>query len=191
MDKADWVKIIVLAVLALAVFLAGKRLGQRREDGRAAKMMKKYRRISRAAFDAIAEGERVDAVVSRVLARAEEARLPQPINALAELPHANTVVYTVWAVCREMASGSFSTLMSGCTGEIAELADEAFADLPAPQCATAWRALLDADREKDDIGALERAFAAAVQSECPLTLCEGYILDHAEDFIDGDEQTEG
>ena len=30
MDKADWVKIIVLAVLALAVFVAGKRLGQRR-----------------------------------------------------------------------------------------------------------------------------------------------------------------
>ena len=160
MDGQQLALIAVLAVALIVVGLLGRHKG---EETRSARMMKKYRVMTRETFDAIPDGELTDAVVSRVLGKAAESRCPEPVQVLAALEHGSTVVYSLWVVCREMASGSFSALM-------AELAGESFAAIGAPACEAAWKTLLSAGEA--DVPAAEQAFRQAVQTECPLTLCE-------------------
>lgn len=179
MDGQQLALIAVLAVALIVVGLLGRHKG---EETRSARMMKKYRVMTRETFDAIPDGELTDAVVSRVLGKAAESRCPEPVQVLAALEHGSTVVYSLWVVCREMASGSFSALMHSRSREMAELAGESFAAIGAPACEAAWKTLLSAGEA--DVPAAEQAFRQAVQTECPLTLCEAYIRDHAEEFID-------
>ena len=137
----------------------------------------------------IPAGERVDAVISRVLARAEELNRPDPVQALGELGNGSTVVYCVWAVCRELAAGDAAALLASPTAAIADLAAESFRAVGAPGCGNAFAALLAQPRE--DAAALqaaEQALRQALETECPLSLCEEYIADHADEFIDETEQ---
>ena len=97
--------IILLILLAIVVVLL-RLTGRRKKDTtRAGRLMKKYGHMTREKLLSAPEGELVDAVVCRVLAKAEESRRPDPVRTLAELQHGSTVVYTVWAVCKEMARG--------------------------------------------------------------------------------------
>ena len=116
-----------------------------------------------------------------MLAKAAEARRPDPVVVLASLPHANTTVYAVWVVCKEMAASGYAAMMKTAAREFADLARESFADIGAAECAAAWEALHTAEEKTD---ALEATLRRAIQQECPLSLCEEYIRDHAEDFID-------
>ncbi len=172
----------ILIVLLVITMLALRRIGARRgEDTRAARMMKEYKVMTRDKLEAAPEGELVDAVVCRVLARAEDSRRPDPVTVLADLQHGSTVVYTVWVACKEMATGDFAALMHSRSKDVAALAADGFDAIGAAACAAAWRVLLAG---AEDVPAAEKAFREAVGAEQPLALCEGYIRDHAEEFID-------
>lgn len=177
----DWKELIVLVVIALLLLLV-MRFGRRQgKDTRAERLMKKYAVMTREMIDNAPEGELVDGAVSRVLAKAAEVRRPDPVVVLASLPHANTTVYAVWVVCKEMAASGYSAMMKTAARQFADLARESFADIGAAECAAAWDALHTAEEKTEE---LEQALRRAIQTECPLSLCEEYIRDHAEDFID-------
>lgn len=189
MENWDWKQLILVAVLVV-LLVALRKLGSKKgSESRAARMMKKYNHMTREVFDAIPAGERVDAVISRVLARAEELNRPDPVQALGELGNGSTVVYCVWAVCRELAAGDAAALLASPTAAIADLAAESFRAVGAPGCGDAFAALLAQPRE--DAAALqaaEQTLRQALETECPLSLCEEYIADHADEFIDDPEQ---
>lgn len=177
----DW-EFVVLVALLIVTMLALRKVGARRgEDTRAARLMKQYKVMTREKLDAAPEGELVDAVVCRVLARAEDARRPDPVKELANMEHGSTVVYSVWVACKEMAAGDFTALMHSRSRDIAALAADGFDAIGAVGCAQAWRTLVEGTADMDEA---ESAFRRAVGAEQPLALCEGYIRDHAEEFID-------
>ncbi len=177
-------EIILLVALALLVFLISRFGKKQGGNTRSARLMKKYATITRETFDAIPEDELVDAAVSRVLAKAAATRRPDPIKVLADLPHGNTVVYSVWAVCKELAGHDYRSLTHTATREMVEPAETALDTLGASATATALRALRAAHEAGEDTTDAEAAFHRAVETECPLSLCGEYMRDHAEDFID-------
>lgn len=184
----DDIKQILLLLALVVVLLAIRHLGKNKgANTRSAILMKKYATITRETFDSIPEDELVDAVVSRVLAKAAESRRPDPVKTLADLPHGSTVVYSVWAVCKEMAASDFSMLMTTATKELVEPAREGLSTIGATACAEALEAMRVAQAAGEDIQESQTAFRTAVLAECPLSLCEGYIRDHAADFIDDQE----
>lgn len=176
---------ILLILLVLVVILLRRTGANRGEKTRSARLMKRYAHMTREKLESIPEGEMVDAVVSRVLARAGESRRPDVDVALTELGHGSRVVYTLWAVCKEMATGDFATLRRTATWPLAQQAAEHFRGVGAVACGDAWAALL---RCEGDTAEAEAAFRAAVAQEHPLGLCEEYIRDNAEAFLD--EQSE-
>lgn len=181
----DWKQLVLVAVLVVLLLVLRRLGGQRGKESRAARMMKKYGHMNRETFDAIPEGERVDAVISRVLARAEELNRPDPVQALGELGDGSTVVYCVWAVCREMAAGDTAALLASPTAAILDLAAESFRAIGAPACGETFAALLERSAGSEEERAeAEQAFRRAVETECPLSLCEEYIADHADAFVD-------
>lgn len=177
----EWKELIILVGIAGLLLLA-MRFGRRQgKNTRAERLMKQYAVMTREMIENAPEGELVDGAVSRVLAKAAEARRPDPVAVLSGLPHANTTVYAVWVVCKEMAASGYDTMMKTAAHEFADLARASFADIGATACADAWEALHTAEQKTDD---LEAALRTAIQTECPLSLCEEYIRDHAEEFID-------
>lgn len=177
----DWKEIVILAVIAVLLLIL-QRIGRRHgKDTRASRLMKQYAVMTQEKLDNAPEGELVDAVVSRILAKAEEARRPDPIVTLAGLPNDNTVVYTVWVVCKEMAASDYAAMMKTAAKEFADLAQNAFAAIGASQCAETWQALHTAEEKTAE---MEDVLRLAIQTECPLSLCEEYVRDHAQAFID-------
>ena len=170
--------LLIAAVIGL--FLAAQWVGKKRsEDSRSARLMKRYEHMTADLLAQTADDDLVDAVVSRVLAKAAQARRPDPVATLATLEHASTVVYSVWAVCKEMAAGDYDSLCASPARELLEPAQSAFEVIGAPACAQALAALIAAPDEDT-----QAAFRLAVQTECPLSLCVPYIRDHAEEFCD-------
>ena len=177
----DWKELIILAVIA-GLLLIAMRLGRRQgKNTRAERLMKQYAVMTREMIDNAPEGELVDGAVSRILAKAAETRRPDPVVVLSGLPHANTTVYAVWAVCKEMTASGYDVMMKTAARDFADLARVSFSEIGASACADAWEALHTAEEKTED---LEAALRMAIQSECPLSLCEEYIRDHAEEFID-------
>ena len=177
----DWKELIILAVIAVLLLIA-MRVGRRHgKDTRAERLMKQYAVMTREMIDNAPEGELVDGAVSRVLAKAAASRRPDPVVVLAGLPHANTVVYTVWVVCKELTASDYTAMMKTAAAELADAVENSFSVIGAMQCAETWRTLHTAEEKTAD---MEQALRVAIQTECPLSLCEAYILDHAEDFID-------
>lgn len=185
--KWDW-KQLALVVLLMVLLLALHRMGNKRgKEGRAARMMKKYARIPATLFDKIPAGERVEAIVARVLARAEQAGKPNPVAVLAELGNSSTVVYSVWAICRELAAADAAALVCSPSWELAELAANGFRAIGAPACGDALNALRACETaDSEALAAAGKALRAALETECPLSLCEDYILDHKEELTDPD-----
>ena len=175
-DVKQLALVLILIVLILLLMRVGKRKG---DNSRASRMMKKYAVISRKELDAIDDDELVEAVVCRVLAKAEEERIPDVVHTLSTMEHGSTVVYSVWSVCREMAKSDFATLMKTATRSMVEPAVNGFEVIGAPRCAAALAALqMQADEEG------EQALRQAMQTECPLSLLVPFIRDHAEQFVD-------
>ncbi len=181
-------ELIILLILLVIVVLLMRRVGSGRGDkSRAARLMKHYRHMTMEKLQNAPEGELVDGVVSRVLARAADSRRPNIEQTLTELGHGSTVVYTVWAVCKEMAQGDIAALRRTATWSLADRAAACFRAIGAAACGDAWEALMAAAGE--DEAEAEAAFRRAVGQEQPLGLCEEYIRDNAAAFID--EEPEG
>ncbi len=175
----EWIIIAVVAVALVLVSRFGKQQGK---TTRATRLMKQYKVMTREKLENAPAGELVDGAISRILAKAADDRRPDPLVVLANLPQPNTVVYTVWVVCKELAAGDYDSLMkTRAARSLADTAHTAFAAVGAAACAAAFEALHTAQERTPS---LQQALRAAIQTECPLSLCEEYIRDHADDFLD-------
>ena len=179
MDTKELIVLLILLVLVIIALRVGRKKGK---ETRANKLMKKYKVMERSVLDGLPDGELVDAVVSRVLANAENSTRPDPLKVLAEMPYGNTVVYSTWVICKELASSDFATLQKMPSAELIDRAETAFRILGADDCAATFTTLRNATG--DGIAPAEAAFHAAVERECPLTLCEQYIREHTDEFAD-------
>ena len=117
-------------------------------------------------------------MVAHVLAEAAESRKPDPAYTLSKLPQPFTVAYSVWAVCKELAHGDYYALTRTATREMVEPACDGLPVIGAPKTAAALTALAEAYKTEEETEELEPAFHAAVEEECPLSLCVTYIRDH-------------
>lgn len=172
-------------ILALVVFMfAISRLGRRRnDDSRSAKLMKKYKTLTPELLADTADDELVEAIVAHVLAQASEARKPNPGYTLSKKPQPYTVVYSIWAVCKEMAHGTYAALTRTATREMVEHAVDGLPVIGAAATAAALKDVVAAYEAGEDTDAAEHAFHAAVESECPLHLCVAYIRDHVAELM--------
>ena len=181
----DWKELVVLAVLAAVVFVAFRLTKSHGGNSRSAHLMKKYKDLTPEQLAAVSEDEAVEAVVSHVLAQAAEMRRADPIRVLSGKPQGFTVVYSVWAVCKEMAASNYAILLKTATRQLTETAQAGFTAIGASDTAAAWQALTETEGDTTEA---ESAFHRAVEAECPLSLCVAYIRDNPEQF--GGEATE-
>ncbi len=184
--------------LALVVCMwAIAKLGRRRgDDSRSARLMKKYKTLTPELLADTPDDELVEAVVANVLADAAESRKPDPLYTLSKLPQPYMVVYSIWAVCKELARGDYATLTRTATRDVVQDACDGLPVIGAPLTAEALKALIALHKEGEDTAEAETAFHHAVETECPLALCVTYIRDHvaelmgeepaAEDVTDGE-----
>lgn len=190
-------KEIGILLALLVCFWAIMKLGRRRgDDSRSARLMKKYKTLTPELLADTPDEELVEAVVACVLAEAAESRKPDPAYTLSKWPQPYTVVYSIWAVCKELAGGDYAALNHTATRHMVEHACDGLPVIGAPKTAAALTALSEAHKAGEDTAAAETAFHAAVEEECPLSLCATYIRDHvpalvgeelpAEDTADGE-----
>ena len=181
----------ILIVAALACFLLIRRMNRSKDDeSRAAKLMKKYATLTPENLSAAPDEELVEAVVCHVLAQAEDTFRPNPVKTLAGLPQPFTVVYSIWAVCKELSRGDYHALTRTATREMVQPAIDGLPVIGAPETAAALSALRAAYEAKEDTAAADAAFHKAVETECPLTLCVAYIRDHIPQLTGTDEEAE-
>lgn len=172
-------KEIGILLALLVCFWAIMKLGRRRgDDSRSAKLMKKYKTLTPELLADAPDEELVEAVVAHVLAEAAESRKPDPTYTLSRLPQPFTVVYSIWAVCKELAHGDYAALTHTATREMVEPACDGLPVIGAPKTAAALTALAEAHKEDENAEEAEAAFHSAVEEECPLFLCVSYIRDH-------------
>ncbi len=170
---------ILLIVAAVLCYLLIRRMkNPKDDDSRSAKLMKKYAVLTAENLSETPDEELVEAVVANLLSRAAEAHHPDPVKELASLPQPFTVVYSIWAVCKELARGDYKALTHTATRQVVDAAVDALPVVGATATAEALAGLRDAYGDKQDVTEWERAYHRAVESECPLTLCAGYIRDH-------------
>ena len=182
-----WKEIGLLAGL-LICYLLVRKLGKRHGDeSRSARLMKKYATLTPDLLSETPEEELVEAVVAHVLSRAGDSRRPDPAAELAAMPQPFTVVYSIWAVCKEMARGSFSALMHTATREMVDPAADGLPVIGAVRTAEALTALKAVHAAKGDTEEAEKAFHRTVEQECPLTLCAAYVRDHIPQLTGTDE----
>lgn len=181
----------LLLILAAALcYLLYRRVGRAKDDdSRAAKLMKKYKELTAEKLHQTEDDELVEAVVSHVLALAAENRRPNPEKELAFLPQPYTVVYSIWAVCKELSRTDYKGLTHTATKHLVEPAVDGLPVIGAPATAQSLIDLKTAFEAKEDITALTTAFHQAVEQECPLTLCVAYIRDHIPELM-GEEPEE-
>ena len=172
-------------ILALVVFMfAISRLGRRRnDDSRSAKLMKNYTTLTPELLADTADDELVEAIVAHVLAQASEARKPNPGYTLSKMSQPYTVVYSIWAVCKEMAHGTYATLTRTATRDMVDHAVDGLPVIGAAATAAALKDVVAAYEAGEDTDAMEHAFHAAVESECPLHLCVAFIRDHVAELM--------
>ena len=169
--------ILIIAAVGcyLLIRLGGK---SRHDESRAAKLMKKYATLTPDLLAAAPDEELVEAVVCHVLSRAADNRRPNPQKELADLPQPFTVVYSIWAVCKELAQTDYAGLTHTATRHLVDAAVDGLPVVGAPLTAAALAALRDAHADKADLPDGEQAFHRAVEQESPLSLCVAYIRDH-------------
>ena len=184
-----WREIGIMAALVVCMF-AISRLGRRRsDDSRSAKLMKKYKTLTPELLADTPDYELVEAVVAHVLAEAAESRKPDPLYTLSRKPQPYLVVYSVWAVCKELARGDYKALTHTATRHVVQDACDGLPLIGAPATAEALTNLVALHKEGEDTTEAEQAFHTAVETECPLSLCVTYIRDHVAELM-GEEPVE-
>lgn len=166
---------LALVVCMLAIAKLSRRHG---DDSRSARLMKKYKTLTPELLAETPDDELVEAVVACVLAEASESRKPDPAYTLSKWVQPYTVVYSIWAVCKEMAHGDYAALTRTATREMVEHACDGLPVIGAVDTAAALKAVVEAYKAEEDTAEAESAFHTAVESECPLALCVTYIRDH-------------
>ena len=182
-----WTEIGLLIGAVVCYFLIRRMGNGKKDQSRSAMLMEKYATLTAENLAATPDGELVEAVVANVLARAAESRRPDPVAELAVMPQPFTVVYSIWAVCKEMADGSYAN-MKRATRHVVDAAVDGLPVVGAAATAAALATLRDTHANKQDMTAAEAAFRLAVEQENPLALCATYIRDHVPQLLGEDEE---
>ena len=183
-------KEIGILLALLVCFWAIMKLGRRRgDDSRSARLMKKYKILTPELLADTPDYELVEAVVAHVLAEAAESRQPDVLYTLSRKPQPYLVVYSVWAVCKELARGDYKALTHTATRHVVQDACDGLPLIGAPATAEALTNLVALHKEGEDTAAAEQIFHNAVETECPLSLCVTYIRDHIAELM-GEEPIE-
>lgn len=181
-----WKEIGIILALVVCMF-AISRLGRRHsDDSRSAKLMKKYKTLTRELLDETPDDELVEAIVANVLAEANESRKPDPLYTLSKLPQPYMVVYSVWAVCKELTRGDYKALTHTATRHVVQDACDGLPLIGATATAEALKNVMALHEEGEDTAEAEKAFHVAVETECPLALCVTYIRDHIAELMGED-----
>ena len=106
------------------------------------------------------------------------------------MPQPFTVVYSIWAVCKELARGDYRALTHTATRHVVDPAVDGLPVVGATATASALTALRDGFAAKQDTEELEKSYHLAVEQECPLTLCAAYIRDHIPQLV-GEDTADG
>ena len=184
-------KEIGIAVALLVCMWAVSKLSRRHsDDSRSAQLMKKYKTLTPELLADTSDDELVEAVVAHVLVDAAESRKPDPLYTLSKLPQPFMIVYSIWAVCKELARGDYAALTHTATRDVVQDACDGLPVIGAPATAEALGNLIALHKEGADTAEAETAFHRAVESECPLALCVPYIRDHVAEMI-GEETSSG
>ena len=131
--------VVGLVICLLAIQQLGRRHG---DESRSARLMKKYKSLTPELLAATPDEELVEAVVACVLAEASASRRPDPAYTLSKWVQPYTVVYSIWAVCKEMANGTYAALKRTATREMVEHACDGLPVVGAPKSAAALKALM-------------------------------------------------
>lgn len=178
-----WREIGIMAALVVCMF-AISRLGRRRhDDSRSAQLMKKYKTLTPELLADTADYELVEAVVAHVLAEANESRKPDPLYTLSRKPQPYLVVYSIWAVCKEMARGDYKALTHTATRHVVQDACDGLPLIGAAATADALKNVVALHEAGEDTAEAETAFHNAVETETPLGLCVTYIRDHIAELM--------
>jgi len=181
---------ILLILAAVVCYILIRRMGKgKKDESRSAKLMEKYATLTAENLAATPDEELVEAVVANVLSHAADSRRPDPAAALAVMPQPFTVVYSIWAVCKELSRGGYAALTRTATREMVQPAIDGLPVIGASATAAALTALQTAHTDTQDTEAAEHAFHLAVEQECPLALCAAYIRDHIPQLLGEDEDT--
>lgn len=178
--------ILALVVCMIAITKLGRRRG---DDSRSAKLMKKYKTLTPELLADTPDYELVEAVVANVLAEANESRKPDPLYTLSKKPQPYLVVYSVWAVCKELARGDYKALTHTATRHVVQDACDGLPLIGANATAEALKSVVALHEAGEDTAEAEVAFHNAVESETPLGLCVTYIRDHIAELM-GEEPAE-
>ena len=185
-----WKEIGIILALVVCMF-AISRLGRRRhDDSRSAKLMKKYKTLTPELLADTPDYELVEAVVAHVLAEAGESRKPDPLYTLSKKPQPYLVVYSVWAVCKELARGDYKALTHTATRHVVQDACDGLPLIGATATAEVLKSVVALHEAGEDTAEAEAAFHTAVESETPLGLCVAYIRDHMAELMGEEPATE-
>ncbi len=166
-------KTVIMAALALLIAWYLHHLSKKEKKEKPAQALTAER------LSATPDEELVNTVVRDLLDSCERRRresnlpftAPDVYRMLPLWSNPQVNVYTVWVTVKETAAGGIQGMKNSPSAPFAVLAADGFEQIGAAACAAALRA--------ED----ETAFAEAVVSEQPLSLCVGYIRDNAEAFV--------
>ncbi len=170
-----WIPAMVIGVVL--VILIGRVL-LRPDGSRAAKLMKTYKTMTPALLDATPDEELVTAVVSNILALAEDNKT-DPYRLLSSLSQGRSDVYSVWLFLRELEAGDPESLRRSEQFGFSELAVNALrmmeqntlADALNDYLQTADPALVDTMKTTVAAGDVPALLVAMIRSD-PDSFCD-------------------
>lgn len=175
-----WIAAMIVGLVLLIVL--GKVLFPQ-DHSRAAKLMKTYRHLTPEQLSDVPDEELITAVVSNLLAKAEDERR-DPYALIPTLSRERCGVYSIWLVQKELESGDAANLRQSEQFGFSELAADALDWLECQEAAAALRCYLQT-AEPTQIERLKTAMATAQVSAHLITL----IRNDPKAFCDSPEST--
>lgn len=173
---------LLIFVAAVALLLLLRRVLFPQDGSNAAKLMNTYRVMTRERLDGTPDDQLVKAVVSNLLAKAEDAG----VDAYAVIPalsQERCTVYSVWLFMHELQSGDPTALRRSGQFGFSELAADGLELLGFDTVAASLRDYL----QTADNACVKAMNEALSLTDLNAVLVE-FIRDNAEAFCDGDAQ---
>lgn len=159
-----WI-VLMIAALALLFWFGQKIL--RPDTSKAAKLMSTYARLTKETLEALPDEELVTAVVSNLLAKAENER-KDPYIVIPKLSAERCAVYSIWLFTKQLACDDPQALRHSGQFGFSELAADALDYLGQPALAAVLREYL----QTADEALIDTMRAAVKEANTDRLLCE-------------------
>lgn len=175
MPSVFWVAAFVVAIALLFLLT---RVLFRPDTSKAAQLMKTYKHLSAELLAATPDDQLVPAVVSNLLAKAEDAKA-DPYAVIPALSLERSAVYSIWLLSRELHKGDPTALRSSGQFGFSELAADALDHLGETEPAALLRDYLQTADE-----ATAEQMKTMLDEEKLTALLVPYIRENADAFCD-------